>query len=62
MQRRFVFGRVRLDGIIEVFNVFNRANYGSYITQESNANYGAGAEHQHRFAPRMLQLGFRAAF
>ena len=33
-------GRAAIDGILEVFNVFNHANYGSYTTAESNANYG----------------------
>ncbi len=61
--RRFVFGRVSLDGSLEVFNLFNRANYGMYVTQESNANYGQPAQNTNlAYAPRMLQLGFRAAF
>ena len=29
-----------IDGLLEVFNVFNHENYGSYTTAESNANYG----------------------
>ena len=64
LQRRFsLFGPVHLDGTIEVFNVFNHANYGSYTTQESSASYGLPAQNTNvAYAPRMLQLGFRFAF
>jgi hypothetical protein len=63
LQRRFSFGRVNIDGIVEVFNLFNRANYGSYITDLSASNYGAPTFNNNiAFQPRSLQLGFRAAF
>ena len=46
-----------------MFNLFNHANYGVYVTQESNRNYGQPAQNTNlAYAPRMLQLGFRAAF
>ncbi len=36
---------------------------GSYVTQESNANYGQPTQNTNlAYAPRMLQLGFRFAF
>jgi hypothetical protein len=62
--RRFTFGgHASLDGTLEVFNLFNHANYGAYTTAESNANYGKPAQNTNlAYAPRMLQLGFRAAF
>jgi len=48
---------------VEVFNVFNRANYGSYVTQESNRSYGQPSFNSNiAYQPRMLQLGFRVAF
>ena len=58
-----IFNRVSLEGSFEVFNVFNHANYGSYVTAESNPRYGQpqqnlGAAYQ----PRMAQLGFRLSF
>ena len=40
VQRRFALGRARLDGIVEVFNVFNHANYGTFTTNESNSRFG----------------------
>ena len=40
IQRRFNFGGLSVDGIAEVFNLFNHENYGNYITVESNRNYG----------------------
>jgi hypothetical protein len=56
-------GRRSFDGILEVFNVFNRANYGSYTTQESNANFGKPTSNTNiAYQPRSLQLGFRFAF
>jgi hypothetical protein len=49
--------------IVEVFNLFNHANYGSYVTQESNSNYGQPSFNRNiAYQPRMLQLGFRFTF
>jgi len=64
-QRRFSLGGVRaIDGIIEVFNVFNHANYGSYTTQQSVTNrYGQPTQNNNvAYQPRTAQLGFRFAF
>jgi hypothetical protein len=56
-------GRVTLDGLFEVYNLFNHANYGSYTTIESNAQYGKPSFNGNvAYQPRMLQLGFRLAF
>ena len=60
LQRKFRFGpRIAVDGMVELFNVFNRANYMSYVTQESNVQYGQPSTHA---GVRRLQLGFRASF
>jgi hypothetical protein len=63
-QRRFSFGsRMGIDGILEVFNLFNHANYGSYTTQEVSPRYGQPSQNTNvAYAPRTLQLGFRFAF
>jgi hypothetical protein len=56
-------GRGAIEGIIEVFNLFNHANYGSYVTNESNASYGRPSFNGNiAYQPRMLQFGFRFAF
>jgi len=64
LQRRFQFtDRIGIDGIVEVFNVFNHANYGSYTTAESNRLYGQPSQNTNvAYQPRMAQLGFRARF
>ncbi len=64
IQRGFELpGRARLDGIVEVFNVFNRANYGAYVTNEASASYGLPSRNPNvAYAPRMLQLGVRMMF
>jgi len=63
LQRRFRFGRVAVDGIAEVFNVFNHENYGAFVTNESNSRYGQPTEVVNTaYQPIMLQLGFRASF
>ncbi|MNC88079.1 hypothetical protein D3C83_38630 [compost metagenome] len=57
-------GRNRsLSGFLEIFNAFNHANYGSYVTQESSASYGQPSFNDNlAYQARMLQLGFRIAF
>ena len=64
IQRRFLLvGSAKLDGMLEVFNLLNHENYGSYVTQESNNNYGKPTTNLNvAFQPRMLQLGFRLTF
>jgi hypothetical protein len=64
LQRRFqLTPRVAIDGIVEVFNVFNHANYGNYVTDESASNYAApDANSAVAYQPRIMQLGFRVAF
>ena len=56
-------GRRSADLIAEVFNVFDRANFGSYTLQESSPRYGLpNASSNLAYAPRTLQLGFRLTF
>ncbi len=56
-------GRRTLDGMLEVFNALNHANYGSYVINESNSRYGQPDFNSNvAYQPRMLQLGFRFAF
>jgi hypothetical protein len=56
-------GHVQAEGMFEVFNLFNHANYGSYTINESNANYGKPSANTNlAYQPRMLQLGFRILF
>ncbi len=65
IQRRFgLGGRRGIDGMLEVFNLFNRANYGTWITDEaSTSSYLKPSTNTAiAYAPRMLQLGFRLEF
>jgi len=64
LQRRFGLGGSRsIDGIIEVFNLLNHANYGAYTTQQSNSRYGQPSQSNNvAYQPRTAQLGFRLAF
>ncbi|MBI3047612.1 MAG: TonB-dependent receptor [Acidobacteria bacterium] len=62
-QRIRLVGRAGIDGIFEVFNVFDRANYGSYVLDESNRSFLQPAQNANlAYAPRTLQLGFRLTF
>ena len=62
-QRIPLGGSLRLDGMFELFNVFNHANYGSYTTIESNALYGQPSFNSNiAYWPRVAQLGIRLAF
>jgi hypothetical protein len=62
--RRFkLYGRSTIEGSFEMFNVFNHANYGSYVTSEVSPLYGKPQQNFNAaYLPRMLQLGFRLAF
>jgi hypothetical protein len=65
VQRQFrLSARARVDGILEVFNVFNRANYGTnYVLAENNARFGQPQFNNNvAYNPRAMQLGFRASF
>ena len=64
VQRRFALGpRVKVDGIFEMYNVFNRANFESFTINESNAQFGKPlASTTLAYQPRMLQFGFRTQF
>ena len=57
-------GRRNLEGMFEVFNIFNHKNYGSYTTTFSNAaNYGLPSFNASTaYAPRIVQLGVHFAF
>lgn len=64
LQKRLPLGsRVTVDGLFEVFNLFNHENFGSYTTNESNGNYGKPSFNGNvAYQPRMLQLGFKLTF
>ena len=56
-------GRLAIDGIVEIFNLFDRANFGSYTLDESSAAFGRPAQNANlAYAPRTVQLGFRLSF
>lgn len=63
VQRRFnVTSQLKIDGMLEVYNVFNHANYGSFVTQESSRSYGLPTQNANvAYAPRMLQFGLKLA-
>ena len=62
-QRVPLFARLSVDGIFEVFNLFDRANYGSYTLDESSPDFLQPAQNTNlAYAPRTLQLGFRFSF
>ena len=64
LQKRFALvGRANIDGLLEVFNLFNHSNYGSYTVLESNRNYGQPSFNPNvAYQPRMVQVGFRFVF
>jgi len=64
VQKKFTLAhRTTIEGIAEVFNLFNHVNYGSYTTQEVSASYGKPSSNPAvAYQPRMAQLGFRVAF
>jgi hypothetical protein len=56
-------GHATAGGYFEVFNIFNRANFGAYEVRETNAAYGQPLPSTNlSYAPRTVQLGFRVTF
>ena len=66
LQKRLSFTqRFKLDGIFEMFNLFNRANFDPtlYTVNQANAKYGQpNSSTTLAYAPRMMQFGFRTQF
>jgi hypothetical protein len=58
-----IHGHATIGGYVEFFNVFNRANYGSYEVRETSPQYGQPQLSTNlSYAPRTLQLGLRVTF
>ncbi len=66
LQKRLSFTqKFKVDGIFEVFNVFNRQNFDPTLFElnEQNARYGQPNQSvTTAYSPRMLQFGFRTQF
>jgi len=64
VSKDFRFGdNVRLVLIGEVFNLFNHANYGAFVTQVNSSRFGEPvATLGNMYVPRSGQLGFRVTF
>jgi len=63
LQRIPLAGRANLAGSLEVFNLFNRKNYGAYdLTETSGTFLQPQPSANLSYAPRTLQLGFRLTF
>ena len=62
-QRVPIAGRVAIDGMLEAFNLFDRANFGSYDTDEASPRFGLpNASTNLAYASRTVQLAFRLRF
>jgi hypothetical protein len=63
LQRVPLAGRANLTGSLEVFNLFNRKNYGSYdLTETSGTFLNPLPSANATYTPRSMQLGFRFTF
>jgi hypothetical protein len=64
LQRRFrLGGRATVDGLLEIFNLFDHANYASLTNNLASAAYRSPVRDANvAYAPRMVQLGFRLEF
>ena len=51
--------RLKIEGMVDAFNLFNHENYNSYTLNETSAVYGLGSDGS---LARRLQLGFRVTF
>jgi hypothetical protein len=62
-QRIGLGGRRTVDGMLEIFNLFDRANFGSYTTNVDSPTFGQPTSNTNiAYAPLTVQLGFRVGF
>jgi len=62
-QRVQLGGRAAISGYLEVFNLFNRKNYGVYdLTETSGTFLQPQPSANATYTPRSMQLGFRFSF
>jgi hypothetical protein len=63
LQKEFAYGTTRIALMVEGFNIFNHANYGSYVTTEASVSYGQPQQSTLlAYGPRSAQLGVRVTF
>ena len=64
LQKSFpIVSKVKIDGMIEAYNLFNHENFGSYTTNLANTQFGRPAANAAlAYQPRMLQLGVKFTF
>jgi hypothetical protein len=64
LQKAFpVVNKVKVEGMWEIYNLFNHENYGSYTTNMANALFGRpSANAALAYQPRMMQLGLKFTF
>jgi len=56
-------GKARLNLVVELFNIFNHDNYGSFVTIINNSTFGQPRQSlSNAYVPRSGQLGFRLSF
>jgi len=62
-QRIGLGGNRSIDGILEVFNLFDYSNFGTFTTDVSSPDYGRPVyDPVVSYGARSAQLGFRFAF
>jgi len=64
LQKSFpIVSKVKIDAMIEAYNLFNHENFGSYTTNLANVQFGRPAANAAlAYQPRMLQLGVKFTF
>ena len=64
VNKRFSFSdTVSFEPMLEIFNLFNRANFTDWVLNEQNARFGQpDAADGIAYQPRVVQIGFRARF
>jgi len=61
--KRINLGRATIEPMVDIFNVFNRANFTDWVVNEQNSRFGQpDASDGIAYQPRVIQLGFKATF
>ena len=61
--KRIQLGNTSIEPMVDIFNLFNRANFTDWVIDEQNGRFGQpDAADGIAYQPRVIQIGFKMRF